>query len=167
MSTPSNGSSAGSSLSPGTGPVDLPRAPEPPLLLEASLDWEPDGSIAQPLRVLIADDDGDFATGLARLVSLEGHRTQIAGDGFGTLELAESFRPHLIFMDIDMPGENGHAVCRRIRNTWWGAGIAIAAVTGMGEETFRRCRQNAGFDFRLAKPVEWSSLETLLRRFKA
>ncbi|HUQ71844.1 MAG TPA: response regulator [Planctomycetaceae bacterium] len=55
-------------------------------------------------RVLVVDDNRDAALSLSLLLRYEGHEVQVAHDGQSALQLAETFRPAIIFLDIGMPG---------------------------------------------------------------
>lgn len=138
--------------------------PPPRALADAPPGWQAEADGATPLKVLVVDDNADFATSLARLIAHCGHRTQIALDGYAAVEMAEAFRPHLILVDLNMPGLDGYEVCQRVRGTAWGAHTAIAAVSGL-DQVLRRCGPRAGFDFRLEKPLAFDTLERLLARF--
>src|SRR5262249_18268320 len=78
--------------------------PAPPAVDDAPFDGKSEADGVALLKVLVADDNADFATSLARLIAHCGHRTQIALDGYAALEMAEAFRPHLILVDLNMPG---------------------------------------------------------------
>ena len=113
-------------------------------------------------RILIVDDNRDSAESLAMLLSMTGNETQTAHDGVSAVEVAGSFKPDVILLDIGLPRMNGYDVCRAIRDQEWGKGILMVAVTGWGQEDDRRRSQLAGFDTHLVKPVEYSELVTLL-----
>ena len=65
-------------------------------------------------------------------------------------------------MDMGMPPMNGYEATRRIRAERWGAGIAIIAVTGWGQEVDRMRAVDAGCSGHLLKPVGWPDLEPVL-----
>jgi two-component system, NarL family, response regulator NreC len=70
------------------------------------------------VRILIADDHGVLRAGLRSLLRLEPGMEVIgeAGDGNETMRLAEELRPDVVLLDISMPGADGIAVTRNIRN---------------------------------------------------
>lgn len=113
-------------------------------------------------RILIVDDNEDSAMGLAMMLKIMGHDTRTAHDGVQALEVAESFRPELILLDIGLPRLNGYEVCRRVREWPWGSDVVLIAVTGWGQEEDRRQSKDAGFNFHLVKPVDPDALEKLL-----
>jgi PAS domain S-box-containing protein len=115
-----------------------------------------------PLRILIADDNLDSAASLAMLLTLEGSETQTAHDGLEALEVAATFRPDVILLDIGMPRLNGYEVCRRIRQQPWGKNMVVIALTGWGQDEDKRRSLAAGVDSHLVKPVDHAALKKLL-----
>jgi PAS domain S-box-containing protein len=117
-------------------------------------------------RVLVVDDKRDSAESMAELLRLLGDEVATAHDGLRAVEVAESFRPEVILMDIGMPRLNGYEATRRIREQPWGKGITIIAVTGWGQEVDRRQSREAGCNGHLVKPVGLADLEGLLATLK-
>jgi PAS domain S-box-containing protein len=131
--------------------ADKPAKPEAPA-----------GSISRAvrgLRILVADDSVDSALTLTALLAAAGHEVEAVHDGFAALHRAAEFRPHVLVLDIGMPGLNGYDTCRRIRAEPWGRHSVIIAVTGWGTEEDRRRSREAGFDAHLVKPVDYSELQ--------
>ena len=133
-------------------PTSSPAAAREPLAAERPL----------RCRVLVADDLRDSADSIALLLEDEGHTVQVAYDGVQALQLAESWRPDVVLLDVGMPGLDGHAVCRRIRAAPWGAAMLLIAQTGWGQESDRRHTEAAGFDHHLVKPLNFDALIELL-----
>ena len=113
-------------------------------------------------RVLIADDNRDGAESLGMLVELSGHQVFLAHTGVDALQMAAAHRPHIIVLDIGMPGMDGYQVAERIRDQPWGAHMILIALTGWGQEDDKRRAQRAGFDHHLTKPVDPATLDQLL-----
>lgn len=113
-------------------------------------------------RVLVADDNADAADSLAMLLTLMGNEVRTAADGQEAVEIAEAFRPDVAVLDIGMPRLDGNGVARRIRAEPWGRGVALVALTGWGHEDDRRRTAEAGFDLHLTKPIDPTTLDTLL-----
>jgi CheY-like chemotaxis protein len=113
-------------------------------------------------RILVVDDNHDAAKSLAMLLTMGGHETSTSFDGLGAIEAAASFRPDVIFLDIGLPKLSGFEVARRIRQEPWGKAMVLVAVTGWGQDESRLQTADAGFDGHLVKPVEYSTLVTLL-----
>ena len=113
-------------------------------------------------RILVADDNHDSVTTLSLMLEVMGHEVQVAHDGLQTVELAESFRPDAILMDIGMPGLNGFDACQRIRTRPWARDVFIVALTGWGQDEDKVRSRDAGFDRHLVKPVEPAMLEKMI-----
>jgi CheY-like chemotaxis protein len=132
-------------------------APEPPAF---STSGEPKAAAAR--RILVVDDNQDSAESLAMLLQLSGHETQTAHDGLQAVEMAVSFRPDVVLLDLGLPKLNGYDAARRIREQRRDPGLVIVALTGWGQEHDRRRSREAGIDFHLVKPVEYGTVVTLL-----
>jgi PAS domain S-box-containing protein len=113
-------------------------------------------------RVLIVDDNRDAAVSLASMLNFMGNVTQTAHDGIEALDLAETFRPDLVVLDIGMPRLSGYDTARRLREKPWGREVVLVALTGWGQEEDRRRSRDAGFDSHLVKPIEPGVMERLL-----
>jgi PAS domain S-box-containing protein len=134
-----------------------------------------DEEIAEPnqdtpksgLRLLVVDDNRDAALSLALLLRLQGHEVRVANDGPSALEIASTFRPSVIFLDIGMPRMDGYEVARRLRQQSGLENSVLVALTGWGQKEDRRRSKEAGFDHHLVKPAEAKGLEALLAELAA
>jgi len=122
----------------------------------------PAAAPSSPLRVIVADDNRDSAETCAALLQLCGHRVQIAHTGREALELAERLHPHAMLLDIGMPELDGYTLAGKIRETPWGCGVTLIAITGWGQEDDKRRALAAGFNYHLTKPIDPNTLEALL-----
>jgi CheY-like chemotaxis protein len=113
-------------------------------------------------RILAVDDNRDAADSLAMVLRMMGHEARTAYDGQEAVEMAESFGPDIILLDIGLPKMNGYEAARQIRRQEWGKQMALIALTGWGQEEDKRRSLDAGFDHHLTKPVEAAALEKLL-----
>jgi two-component system response regulator MprA len=66
-------------------------------------------------RVLLVDDDSKITSLLQRGLAYEGFEVYTAPDGEAGLEMAQTHLPHVVLLDIAMPGPDGFEVCRRLR----------------------------------------------------
>jgi two-component system CheB/CheR fusion protein len=114
------------------------------------------------LKILVVDDSRDAADTCAMLLELSGHHVQTAYTGQRAFELAESFRPHVLLLDIGLPDLDGYQLAKKIRATPWGRGTMLVAVTGWGQEADRRRAFEAGFDQHLTKPIAAETVESLM-----
>ena len=122
---------------------------------------------AQPMRagarrILIADDNVDFAMSLEAILTPLGHDVRVAHDGVAAQDLAATFAPQIAFLDIGLPGCNGYDLARNLRRLPQTAHARLIAITGWGQEEDRRRSRDAGFDLHLVKPVEPSQLVDII-----
>ena len=110
------------------------------------------------LTVLIVDDnEGNRALARAILED-EGYEVVLAEDGEAGIAAFEREQPQCVLLDIQMPGKNGVAACRRIRELPGGANVAIVFVTAQHDvATLDRAMVAGGDDF-LTKPFRPSEL---------
>jgi signal transduction histidine kinase/CheY-like chemotaxis protein len=113
-------------------------------------------------RVLIADDNVDFATTLATLLDDRGCQTEVVHDGLAALAALRARPPRLAILDIGMPGLNGYELARRLKADPTTSAVPLVAVTGWGQATDRQAAADAGFDHHLVKPVSCDALLGLL-----
>jgi CheY-like chemotaxis protein len=130
--------------------------------LEQPPDESPRGDLELGPRVLIVDDADDAREVLAQFVILLGHDVRTARSGREALELAASFLPQVIFLDIGMPELDGYEVCSRLRTRQSMQDTAIYAVTGFGSDQHRVRSKQAGFDGHLMKPLDLDHIAELL-----
>ena len=108
------------------------------------------------------DDNLDAAESLATLIELMGHEVRSVHNGASALATAAAFRPDVVLLDIGLPDINGYEVAPRLRQQPGLERIALAALTGWGQESDRRNTKEAGFDAHLVKPVDYGNLLQLL-----
>jgi len=150
---------------PGTGsefivrlPIGTPLAETPDI--EAA---EQSVVTGAEFKILVVDDNRDAADSCAMLLELSGHHVQTAYTGRRALELAETFHPHAVLLDIGLPDLDGYELARQIRAAPWGRDVILIAVTGWGQEDDRRRAFEAGCDHHLTKPIEAETVESLLQ----
>ena len=116
-------------------------------------------------RVLVVEDDSAIADVLRRTLRQEGHEVRSAEDGVEALELAESFVPDLVILDLGLPKLDGVEVCRRLRAESDAPILILTARTGTDD---RVEGLDSGADDYLVKPFERKELlarmRALLRR---
>jgi signal transduction histidine kinase/CheY-like chemotaxis protein len=122
---------------------------------------QPAVPVQPSMRVLVVDDNRDTALGAALLLEATGHEVETAFDGPTAIELARSFQPQAILLDIGLPGMTGYEVARRLRNDGF-QDVTIIAVSGYGQPDDRRRSREAGFDHHLVKPVDQAVLQGVL-----
>jgi CheY-like chemotaxis protein len=155
------GTIAASSAGPGHGStftVTLPVSTETP----AEAPIVVSGKVVRARRVMIVDDNVDAAFTLSLLLKHKGHDVHATNGAKEALDLARTFRPEVIFLDIGMPELDGYEACRRIRQMDAVKHAYVVALTGWGQDRDRRRAIEAGFDAHLVKPVDPDRIDTLL-----
>lgn len=145
--------------------VRLPIA-EPAPKTEVEI-LQPETPTSSGHKVLIVDDNADAASTLCMLIDMLGNTATTANSGERAIALAEEFHPQVIFMDLGMPGMDGFAAARRIREQPWGKNILIVALSGWGQDEDKRKSEEAGFDHHLVKPAELGELKKILSSLDA
>ncbi|HEY1723344.1 MAG TPA: response regulator [Magnetospirillaceae bacterium] len=115
-----------------------------------------------PLKVLVVDDQIEVAKTVGWMLEEMGHEYQLVHDGPRALEAAHDFGPDAILLDIGLPGMDGYAVCRALRQDPELRGVTIVAQTGWGQEKDKALAADAGFDHHVVKPVAFTELQNLL-----
>lgn len=112
-------------------------------------------------RILIVDDQADFAQGLAMLLRVRGFEVAVVGDGESGLEVVQATRPDVILLDLGLPRMDGYEVARRIRAIDPAYVPRIVALSGYELEA-DASDQPVEFDGHLLKPVDLAKLVALL-----
>ena len=119
-------------------------------------------------RIMLADDEGIVIDSLKFIIEKEfGEDCVIesAKTGRGVIELAESFRPEIAFMDIQMPGINGIEAMREIRRN--NESIVFIVMTAYDKFDYAREAINLGVKEYLNKPVQKNEIVRVLKEAMA
>jgi PAS domain S-box-containing protein len=144
--------------------VRLPALPSaPPAINPLPPSPRAPGAVAAPRRVLIVEDNADCAESLRTLLQTMGHEVREAGDGEDAIELTQTFRPEVIFMDIGLPRMNGLEATRRIRELPLISRPLIVALTGWGQDVDRQLSRQAGILHHLTKPISYETLQSVFQ----
>ena len=119
---------------------------------------------AEPLRILLVDDNIDAALMLKDLLELGGHEVAVEHDPYRAIERAAHQRPDVGVLDIGLPGMDGHALARHLLAQPATRHMVCIAITGYGREQDRAAALAAGFRHHLVKPVDVAELTSLLAR---
>ena len=114
--------------------------------------------------MLVVEDNIYAAKSFATLMRLDGHEVQIAHDGPMALQMATTFQPDVILLDIGLPGIDGYEVAKRLRGQDEFRETRIIAMTGYGQPEDRRRSKESGIDYHLVKPVKIDVVRSLLAR---
>ncbi len=152
----SEGSGRGSEFTVRVPVAEAPAASEP-------IAAAPETSTGGARRVLVVEDNEDAREALTLLLEESGHDVRAAADGLEALREAEQFMPNVVLLDIGLPGLDGYAVARKLRELPCCSDALLVAITGYGQPEDRALARAAGFDHHLLKPVEPMRLFELLR----
>ncbi|MEO5881679.1 MAG: ATP-binding protein [Caldimonas sp.] len=117
---------------------------------------------ARSLRILLADDNADFADSLAHVLEASGHDVKIVYDGRAALAAARAEHFEVGLFDIGMPEMNGYELAAALRADRMPGELFLVALTGWGQQTDQQRARVAGFDRHFVKPVDLATLLGLL-----
>ncbi|MCG6117195.1 MAG: response regulator [Aquimonas sp.] len=103
-------------------------------------------------RFLIIDDSPTIVTVLRRMLQQNGFSTREAYDAERGIEIAEAEQPHLIFLDIVLPGMSGFEALRHLRRAEATRGTPIIMISGNEQATEQFYLQRIGADDFMKKP---------------
>lgn len=115
---------------------------------------------ANPLRILVAEDNAINRMYLEKFLEGEGHEVSTAADGNAVLQATGQADFDVILMDIQMPGLDGVEAARRIRRT---SDIPIIALTAYARAEEVQSFLDAGMNAAVTKPIQESELRRTLR----
>jgi DNA-binding response OmpR family regulator len=117
-------------------------------------------------RLLVVEDDGALARGLAFNLEADGHEVRQAGTCAAAREALASFDPQLVLLDLGLPDGDGLDLLRELRGA--GDQRAVLCLTARGQETDQVMGLGLGADDYVTKPfalaVLRARIEVLLRR---
>lgn len=120
-------------------------------------------------KILVVDDEPDIVEFLSYNLRKEGFQTHIAHNGKEALNSIQKRMPHLILLDVMMPGMDGIETCEKIREDPMNENILIVFLTARSEDYSQIAGFSAGADDYINKPIKpkvlLSRLKALLRRY--
>jgi DNA-binding response OmpR family regulator len=129
---------------------------------------QPKGPAGKGLRVLIADDNADMVLTLSFLLVDEGYEVLALEDGTNVAVTVREFRPDVCILDIEMPGQNGFALARELRDRRLGDRPLLVAMSGVYVRPADRfLALMVGFDHFFQKPADPKELIAVLKDFHA
>jgi signal transduction histidine kinase len=115
-------------------------------------------------RVLVVDDNVDAAESTAAFLRLEGHEVKAVHDGLQALASLKVFDPHVVVLDIGLPGLDGYAVARQLRERGDTSHVLLIALTGYGQKEDRQRAADSGFDYHFVKPADPREIQAAIER---
>jgi CheY-like chemotaxis protein len=111
-------------------------------------------------RVLVVDDEPDAVELLQEFLAGKGYEVVTAANGEEALQRVKEDRPHLILLDVRMPGMSGLEVLRQVRRIDQEVGVIMVTAVNE-EETGRQALALGAFDY-VVKPLDLTYLERSL-----
>jgi len=119
-------------------------------------------------HVLVVDDDAEIRSLLGEYLEKNGCKATVVADGKGMRAALARARVDLIVLDLMLPGEDGLALCRKLRAE---SDTPVIMLTARGEETDRIVGLEIGADDYLAKPFSprelLARIKSVLRRYRS
>ena len=112
------------------------------------------------MKILIVDDEIFICEVLDEYLSIHGYQVITANNGQDAILKFEVDRPHMVFLDLSMPGISGMDVLRKIREIDSNAGIVV--LSAFGDVDVVQEAMQAGANFYAQKPVEFDNLLKIL-----
>jgi DNA-binding response OmpR family regulator len=112
-------------------------------------------------RVLVVDDNRDLAVGSSAILRAQGHEVKVAFDGLMALEVARTFRPDVVLLDVNLPRIGGYELARRLRAEY-GFEVSLIIITADDRDYADREGCEMCVDHRFTKPVDFNTLINLL-----
>ncbi len=113
------------------------------------------------MKVLLVDDEVDFATTLSKRLKLRGMGVDVVHDGEQAVEYVKEREPDVMVLDLKMPGLPGMEVLRRVSKT--NPNLQVIILTGHGSDREEQeARTLNAFDY-LAKPTDIYTLTDRIR----
>ena len=111
------------------------------------------------MTILVADDNAFSRELMRELLEASGHVILEAVNGRNTLDMIRRCRPDLVFLDLQMPLQDGFGVIRELRNDSRFRNLPVVAVTASAMIGDRERAIAAGFDSYIAKPIDLCQVE--------
>ncbi len=128
------------------------------------------GTVDEPCRILVVDDNATNVTVLVRSLEKAGYEVRAVGDGFAAVETAMSFEPDVVLLDMMLPKQDGLEVCRILKSQEETNSIPVIFVTAVSEAgQVLKAFEAGGSDyvtkpFRTAEVLARVSVQVRLRR---
>ena len=120
--------------------------------------------ITSDKKILIADDEPFVIRSLSFVLQKEGYQVETAMNGVEALDRSRRMKPHLLFLDLQLPQMDGFEVCRQIKNDPELRDTYVILLTAKGQDDDRKRGLAAGANEYMTKPFSPKELLTHLRK---
>ncbi|MEM5947555.1 response regulator [Spirochaetia bacterium 38H-sp] len=117
-------------------------------------------------KLLIVDDDEEINNLIYRFIIKKFKNFDIrqAYNGFEAGKLLASHKPDIVLLDIDLPGLNGHELCRQIKNDSEFGSPIVFVITGLDSDDDREKILEEGADDFFGKPIDFDLLYKKIKK---
>lgn len=102
-------------------------------------------------KIAIIEDDATISQMYRMKFEAEGFDVQLADNGARGVSLAESFKPDIILLDMQMPKMSGDEALKEIRSADWGKSIPVIVLTNLGAEESPKTLHSLGIHSYIVK----------------
>jgi two-component system, chemotaxis family, CheB/CheR fusion protein len=117
---------------------------------------------SRPLHILLVEDHGDTARMMQRILRMDGHAVEMAGDVASAMDLLDRSDFDMVVSDLGLPDGSGLDIVRNLRQH--GRPTPAIALSGYGQDQDISRSKEAGFAEHLTKPVDPTYLRGTIRR---
>lgn len=110
------------------------------------------------MKVLCVEDHDFQRETMAQLLELSGFEVAVAENGLAGVEMALTWGPDLIIMDLNMPVMDGLSAIRRLRAEFLTADTYIISITALIGGKYQQQALAAGANRHFSKPLDWARL---------
>ena len=114
------------------------------------------------MRILVVEDNPDAGSTLRMVLDELGHKVRLVHDGESALEVVIWFRPHVVILDLGLPGLDGHETALLMRHRVRSEKMMMVALSGWGSDQVRELSKVAGIEHHLVKPLDLDALNGVL-----
>lgn len=111
-------------------------------------------------RILVVDDEVETCNVLKDFLVLKGYEAHVALNGEDAIKMVKEVRPHIVLLDIMMPGMGGIETLKEIKKV--DSRVGVVMITAVAdEEIAKRTLELGAYDY-ITKPMDLDYLETVL-----
>lgn len=121
-----------------------------------------DHEVVESKRVLVVDDNVDAANSMRLCLKLLGHDVYVCHDGVSAMDQVKAIKPHVVLLDIGLPGMDGYEVAAMICQSPLEPRPLLVAVSGYAPDGLSHREESKLFARHLVKPVDLNQVEQIL-----
>lgn len=116
-------------------------------------------------KVLVVEDEKNIALTLKMSLESEGYTVKIATNGLDAIQVAQEYKPELMFLDIILPKVNGYLVCEALRQEIDTKNIPVIFMSAKNQEEDIKKAYEIGGDEYLIKPFSCEQIKELTKKY--